>query len=335
VSDNGKIRWGLLGASNIAKEWLTAAIRSHPDCEVISVFTSSEERGKQYVEALNLKRYYTDLEAFLGDPDIDAVYISTTNDRHRNEVLAAARAGKHVLCEKPLALSVSDANDMVEAAQSAGIVFATNHHIRNMETHRAIKQILKSGEIGQVTSARVSFTVDLPENLARWRMYDQKRGAGVILDLTVHDLDTLRYYFDASPVRVSGIGCTTGDAPEGIIDNVATVWEFPGRVVVICQDSFLVPHGGTAVEIHGSAGSIVGKQVLWQEPQGEVIVSTADGTRCITVEHRVPYKRTIADFVAAIRGEGSPSASGGDGVESLRLALAAQEAIDTGKTVEL
>src|SRR4029077_6345394 len=140
-----RIRWGLLGASNIAKEWLCAAINNNPDCEAVSVFSTSEKRGTEWATALGLKRSYTDLNEFLSDPEMDAVYISTTNERHRDESIAAAQAGKHILCEKPLALSIKDAQAMVEAAKRANVVIATNHHLRNMETHRAIKDVIKSG----------------------------------------------------------------------------------------------------------------------------------------------------------------------------------------------
>jgi 1,5-anhydro-D-fructose reductase (1,5-anhydro-D-mannitol-forming) len=330
-----KIRWGLLGASNIAKEWLCAAINNNPDCEAVSVFSTSAKRGTECATALGLKRSYTDLNEFLSDPEMDAVYISTTNERHRDESIAAAQAGKHILCEKPLALSVKDAQAMVEAAKRANVVIATNHHLRNMETHRAIKDVIKSGEIGRITSARIGFTVSLPESLARWRLHVPAAGAGVALDLTVHDMDTLRYYFDVDPISVTGMAITSGEAAEGVADNMMTVWEFPGKVLVVCQDSFLVPYGGTAIEFHGLKGSIRGDDVLWQKPQGQVIVTTELGRREIKVEHKIPYDRTIEDFVAAVRGKGEPSVSGSDGLASLLLTLAALEAIETGRKVRI
>jgi 1,5-anhydro-D-fructose reductase (1,5-anhydro-D-mannitol-forming) len=331
----GKVRWGLIGASNIAKQWLCGSINRHPDCEVVSVYSRNEARAAAFAKDLGLQRQSTSLTDFLADPGIDAVYISTTNEKHHDEAIAAAKAGKHILCEKPLALSVADAQAMVDAADEAGVVFATNHHLRNMETHRAIKNIITSGQLGQITSARIAFTVDLPDDLARWRLNDPAAGAGVILDLTVHNMDLLRFYFDANPVAVTAMGVTSGAAPKGIKDNVMTVWEFPGRLLVSCQDSFLVPFGGTAVDVHGTLGSVHGDNVLWQKPQGKVVLRDKAGIREIAVEHRIPYDRTIVDFVNAIRGSGTPSVSGEDGVQSLRLAIAATRSIETSQTVKL
>ena len=335
MTRQSKLKWGLIGASNIARQWLTASINGHPDCEVVSVYSRDAKRASDYARDLNLRSHYTSLDALLADPEIDAVYISTTNEKHRDEAIAAAKAGKHILCEKPLTISLEDGQAMLEAARQAGVVLATNHHLRNMAAHRAIKDVIKSGELGEITSARIGFTVDLPGDLARWRLNDPSTGAGVVMDLTVHDVDLMRYYFDADPVAVTAMGLTSGGAPHGIKDNVMSVWEFPGRLLVVCQDTFLVPFGGTAVEIHGTEGSVHGVDVLWQKPQGTVTVRNKAGTREVPVTHVIPYDRTIDDFVNAVRGKGRPSADGEDGLKSLGYALAATEAMETGRTVRL
>ena len=127
MAKHGKLRWGLLGASNIAKQWLHTSISKHPDCEVVSVYSRDKERAAAYAKDLGLRRNFTDLDAFLSDPELDAVYISTTNDKHHDEAIAAAKAGKHILCEKPLALNVEDAQAMIDAARAADVVLATNH----------------------------------------------------------------------------------------------------------------------------------------------------------------------------------------------------------------
>ncbi len=330
-----KMNWGLIGASNIAREWLTDAINAHPNCQVVSVLSNDADRGAEYASQLDLQSCHTDLTSFLSSNDLDAVYISTTNEKHHEQMLASASAGKHVLCEKPLALSAQDAQEMVDAAAAANVTFATNHHIRNMETIREIRRIVADGELGKIVSGRISFTVKLPEHLARWRMNDPSTGAGVMLDLTVHNVDTMRFLLGADPIRVTGFGGTAGGGPSGILDNTTTTWEFPGSVYITCLDSFLVPHGGTAVELHGTKGSILGQEVLWQQPQGEIEVKTEAGSRSISVDHKVPYLRTINDFVNAVNGKGKTSASGEDGLKSLKYTLAAQKAITTGQAVDL
>ena len=132
------VRWGLIGASTIAREWVIGAIRAKGG-EVVSVLSSNAERGRAYAAKNGIARAATALDEILNDPAIDAVYISTTNELHRDQAIAAARAGKHVLCEKPLALSLEDACQMIAEARDAGVVLATNHHLRNAASHRAMR----------------------------------------------------------------------------------------------------------------------------------------------------------------------------------------------------
>src|SRR5258708_11046963 len=105
-------------------------------------------RGRAFAEANRIAASYPSVEALLADPDVDAVYISTTNELHKAQTLAAAAAGKHVLCEKPLALSLQDAREMVASCAKAGVVMATNHHLRNAASHRKMRELVVSGAIG-------------------------------------------------------------------------------------------------------------------------------------------------------------------------------------------
>ena len=99
-------RWGLIGASTIAHEWVIDAIRATGG-EVVSVMSSDAERGRKYAADHGIAKSVTDLDALVSDKNVDAVYISTTNELHREQAIAAARAGKHILCEKPLALTLA------------------------------------------------------------------------------------------------------------------------------------------------------------------------------------------------------------------------------------
>ncbi len=329
------VKWGLIGASNIARDWLVDAINRHPESDVKSVLSSSKERAQDFARAKGIKIATTDIEEILGDPEIDAVYVSTTNDRHHDEVIAAARAGKHILCEKPLALSVNHAESMVEACTKAGVVLATNHHIRNHESHRTIKTLIDNGDIGSINSIRMFFAVMLPDNLKTWRIYNKAAGAGAILDLTVHCADTLRFYTGRDPKRVIAFSATVGDGPKDVEDGVMSVWEFPDNIIAQCHDSLVVPHAGTGVEVHGTKASIFAPDTLWQKASGKVVLRNAGGEKEIPFEKKVPYDRTIADFVLAMRGQGNPSASGRDGLWSLKLGLAVQQSAAKGRAVEI
>ncbi len=327
--------WGLIGASTIASQYMIDAIRAQPGQAVVAVASSSAERGRAYAERHGIAAAYSSVDALLADPAVQVVYISTTNELHREQVLAAAAAGKHVLCEKPLALDVADALAIVKACRDAGVVMATNHHLRNAATHRKIRELVLGGAIGKPLFARVFHAVYLPPHLQGWRIDRPQAGGGVILDITVHDADTLRFVLGAEPVEAVGLTPSAAMAKQGLEDGVMAVLRFDNGVLAQLHDAFTVKHAGTGLELHGDAGSIVGRDVMTQQPVGSLLLRTAAGEQAVPVEHESLYERGVAAFCAAMRGEGPPAATAEDGVRSLLAATAVAEACRTGRAVRI
>lgn len=323
-----KPRWALIGASTIAREWVAPAIRDAGG-EISVVMSSNAERARTYAAENGIARGTTSLsEALEG---VDAVYVSTTNELHRDQVLAAAAAGKHVLCEKPLALTLEDARAMVAACEAAGVVMATNHHLRNAGTHRAMRAAIEAGRIGRPLFARVFHAVHLPAHLQGWRITDPKTGAGVVLDITVHDADTLRFVLGDEPEAVTAMVQRAGMGGEGIEDGVMGVVRFRSGLLAQFHDAFTTAHARTGFEVHGTEGSLVGVDCMTQRPVGSVTLRTAAGEEALPVAHENLYLRGLRAFHAAMRGEGAPAASGVDGVRSMAVAIAALDAARTGR----
>jgi 1,5-anhydro-D-fructose reductase (1,5-anhydro-D-mannitol-forming) len=329
------IGWGLVGASTIARDWMVDAIRSNPDSRIEAVCSGDVSRAKALAAEKGISDAYGSLVELLENPKIDAVYISSANERHLYEALAAAKAGIHVLCEKPLALEPNEAEEMVETCKRAGVVLATNHHLRDMESHRAIKRLIDEGAIGKVTSIRVFHAGQLPEELKTWRPSKNSAGAGAIFDLMVHDADLLRYYLGRNPSRITASVTTSGDGPQNIEDSIASIWEFSDNLLVQCHESFVVGSAPRGVEVHGSEGSILGVEIMSQTPGGAVTLRTAAGVENIPLENKITYHRGVADFVGAIQGAGRPSATGEDGVWSLKLAKAVALSAASGEAVTI
>jgi 1,5-anhydro-D-fructose reductase (1,5-anhydro-D-mannitol-forming) len=327
--------WGLIGASTIAAEHMIGAIRAQPGHAVVAVASSSAARAGEYAARHSIPAAYDTVEALLADPAVQVVYISTTNELHRDQVLAAAAAGKNVLCEKPLALTVADALQMVAACRKAGVVMATNHHLRNAATHRKIRELVEAGAIGKPLYARVFHAVYLPPHLQGWRIEKPHAGGGVILDITVHDVDTLRFILDAEPIEAIGLTQSTPLARAGLEDGVMAVLRFENGVLAQLHDAFTVKHAGTGIEIHGERGSIIGRDVMTQRPIGEVELRTADGVQNVPIAHENLYERGVAAFCSAIRGTGAPAATAEDGVRSLAAALAVAAACRSGTMVRI
>jgi 1,5-anhydro-D-fructose reductase (1,5-anhydro-D-mannitol-forming) len=325
------IGWGLVGASGHARQYMVPAFAADPSCRVVAVLSGSPARGAELAAEAGGARVYHELDALLADPEVDAVFISTVNELHAEQTIAAARAGKHVLCEKPLALTLDDARAMRDACAQAGVVLGCNHHLRNAPVHRAIRRALESGAIGRVLAVRVFHAIGLPEERRTWRLDEPGSGGGVVLDITVHDVDLLRFLLDDEVAEVTALTAAQG---LGAQDAVMGVLRFRGGVLASHHDAFTVPYAGTGIELHGTDGSIVARNALTQEPVGEAVLRR-DGveTPLELGEPESLYARAVRAFNGAIRGEGEPAVSGEDGIRSLAVALAVAESAASGRLV--
>ena len=328
------IRWGLIGASTIARQFMIAAIRNQPDGEVTAVMSSSAERAADYAKENGIAASFSSLADLLA-ADIDAVYISTTNELHLEQALAAAQAGKHVLCEKPLALNSADARRIVAACRDAGVVMGTNHHLRSAGAHRAMREAIATGRIGKPIAARVFHSVYLPEHLQGWRLTKPEAGGGVVLDITVHNADTLRFLLDDDPVEVAAFTQASGMASGGLEDGSMCIWRFKSGLIAQSHEGFTTRYATTGLEVHGTDGSLLAKDVMTQKPIGSVTLRTEQGEEELSFDREELYTRSLRAFHAAIRGESQPSATGEDGVWSLACAEAALQSAKTGRAVKI
>ncbi len=324
------MKWALVGASTIAREYVIAAIRAQTGHEVARLVSGSAERGEGYAEENGIPMSGTELDTALADPEIGAVYISTTNEKHFPQAMAAIAAGKHVLCEKPLAMTLEDAVTMVRAAEDAGLTFATNHHLRCSGSHRAIRALVSEGRIGRVLSMRIFHAVHLPPHLQGWRINDASAGGGVIPDITVHDADVTRFILGEDPKTVVAQMAASGMG-DSVEDSAMSVWSMPSGAMVMTHESFTHPFAGSGLEVHGTEGSIFASGVMTQQPLGEIELVTAEGRAPVSYSDHDLYTQGLADFAAAIRGEGPPAATGWDGVKSLAVALSVRASAASGQ----
>jgi 1,5-anhydro-D-fructose reductase (1,5-anhydro-D-mannitol-forming) len=322
------VRWGLIGATVIGREWMIAAIREAGG-EIVAVMSTDPARAAAYAKEFGIPRAVTSLHELFG-AGIDAVYVATTNERHRAETIAAAKAGIHVLCEKPLATSLADARAMVDACSKAGVVLATNHHLRNSAVHGAMRDLITAGRIGRPLSARVVHAGFLPAHLHGWRLKTPEAGAGAILDLTVHDADLLRFILGDEPEAVTTLAQNSGLAAEGIEDAALSLIRFRSGLLAHLFDGFTTRYVETGVEVHGPDGSLVARNCMSQTPGGTLVLRDAKGEEPIALTHHNYYTPGVRAFHDAIAGKGEPAASGRDGLISLAVALAALDSARTG-----
>ena len=315
------MRWGFIGASRIA-ERVMPALRKLPGQELVGVVSRSAERAKQFAAEQGLSHSDTDLERFLRDGRFDAVYISSTNEQHCAQTLAALGAGCHVMCEKPLAMSIADAKRMVSEAAARGRVLATNHHLRGSDCHAQMRALIASGAIGRVHGAQVTHAVYLPEQLQGWRLDQPEAGGGVVLDILVHDVDVLRYVLQAEPRRIYTSTAQAGLGRGEVEDSAMSVIEFDGPVLAQLHQSFVAPHGVTRVHVLGTEGNLYAEGSLTQAGAGQLWLRDAQGERELPVPKVDLYEAGFSAFVRACAGDGAPLASGLDGARSMAAALA-------------
>jgi 1,5-anhydro-D-fructose reductase (1,5-anhydro-D-mannitol-forming) len=325
------VRWALIGASDIAATRMIPAIRSRGD-DIAAVVSSNADHGQRFATDNGIATASTDLDAVLGRQDVDAVYISSRNDRHVEHSLAAVAAGKHVLCEKPMALDPDDAQRVLDAAVDARVIFAVNHHLPGAATHRAIRSLIADGAIGIPLAVSVCHAVLLPERLRGWRLGGE-HGSGVVLDITCHDASVLNAALRVPATTATAVGVSQGQWSAGTPDAVMSSLTY-GEITVQTHDAFTIAHRPTSFDVFGTDGAILATDVMTQDPIGEVVLRTAAGDKPIDVgERRDLYDTVLAGFAHAIAGTGPPTVTGADGANALLVAQAVNDSITEQRTV--
>lgn len=326
------LRWGLIGASDIAATRIIPAMRRLGH-QVSGVSSLTEEQAAEYAHQHQIPYATSDLDLLVSRDDVNAVYISTINRLHYQHTLIAAAAGKHVLCEKPVAMNLTDAWSMVRACDAAGVVFGVNHHLPCAATHREIRRLVADGAVGQPLGVRVFHAVQLPERLATWRLTDPAAGAGVPLDITVHDAAVVNRLL-GRPLDAAALGVRQGPWGAAVDDAIMSVLRYEGNVLAQTHDAFTVRYAGTGLEVHGAEGSILARDVMTQDPVGSVLLRDSGGERELDIGGRRDlYEVSLEEFARAVEEKAEPAVTGADGVRALAVALAVQEAVSSGRQV--
>lgn len=326
------IRWGLVGASDIAATRVAPAMRAAGH-KVVGVCSAANGHAANWART-NKVDFATDNLDHLLDA-VDAVYISSRNDKHAAQALTAIAAGKHVLLEKPLATTLADATRVVEAADEAGVTLAVNHHLPQAGTHRKVRELVSAGLIGRPLAVSVRHAVLLPERLRGWRLGGEP-GAGVILDITVHDASVLNPLLGGPASRVSAVATSQGPWSAESEDAAMVSLEYRGNVLAQTHDSFTSAHTPTRLEVHGDEGTITALDVMTQDPDGRVLLTTDLGVKEVDVtDRRDLYLVTIEAMADAVAGVGRPAVTGREGLAAYAVGQAALDAANSGRTITL
>ncbi|MGH1414424.1 MAG: inositol 2-dehydrogenase [Pelagimonas sp.] len=327
------MRVGLLGAGRIGNVH-AQAITTHPESELAAVSDAFEQNAQALASGYGCDVLSSD--QIFADPSIDAVLIATSTDTHSDLIEAAAAAGKAVLCEKPVDLSLERASACLETvgAKASDIMIGFNR--RFDPSFSALKAAIDAGEIGKTELLSITSFDPAPPPVEYIKV-----SGGLFRDMMIHDFDMANYIFGAAPVTVSAVGTSIADpaiGAEGDVDTaVVTLTYADGRIAVIKNSRRAVYGYDQRVEVLGSEGLLQAQNVL----ENTVVKSTTDGVSSAKptyffLERYMPaYRAEWAAFVEANKaGKGMP-VDLKDGVAALAMAEAATRSSKTGKPVVL
>ena len=243
------LRWGIIGPGQIANDFVTS-IHEYSDQHAVAVGSRSLERAQAFASKLGVDRAYGSYEEVVADPDVDIVLVSSPHSEHREHALLAIEAGKHVLCEKPIALSAREAQDIADAARAAGVFAMEAMWTRFLPKFTVISQLLADGVIGtpEVVLADLGFRAEFnPEG----RMFNPALGGGGLLDLGVYPVWFAQFAL-GTPSAVHAFGSL---APTGVDQQVSMGLEYESGAQATIAVSLLADTGGRGV-IAGSEGRI-------------------------------------------------------------------------------
>jgi len=345
------MRLGILGCGRIAANH-AAALRAIAGVDLVAVADVDADRAREFARRHGVPLAYTDPEELFG-AGLDAVTVCTPHQAHLDGVLAAARHGVHVLCEKPVAVSVADADRMVAATDGAGVHFGVLFQRRFWPAAQRIRAALDDGRLGPPVAGGVVARLrrDAAYYADRWRGRWDTEGGGVLMTQAIHHVDLLQWYMGPA-VRVTGRYATL--VHEGVIeveDTAGAIVEFAsGALATIQAGTTFDPGLGIQVWVSDARGRTAGV-AEYPEGVGFTDVWTVPGPGAAAPYrpgsepdlplgeihgHLVPYHaEQIADFVRAVREGREPAVTGREAVKSLEIVQAVYESSRTGAPVDL
>ncbi|MGD9496457.1 MAG: Gfo/Idh/MocA family protein [Armatimonadota bacterium] len=326
------LRWAIVGCGDIANKRVAPAIVADANSEMLAFFSHTPARAEEMRARFGAARAYSDLSALLADDEVDAVYIASPQQRHCAETVAAAQAGKHVLCEKPMAVTLDECQRMVDACAQSGVALAVAYYRRWYPKARAMKRLIDEGAIGTPVRARIRVGGRYDPAEADWKYWrvTAAAGGGALMDVGSHRLDVACYLL-GEPARVAGL---TGHLAMdyNVPDTETLICEMAGGAHLVCECQWNLPLASDEMEVHGTEGALIATPF-----DGDALVlRTPTGDSPIALEpncHNV-HLPLIASFAQRVSAGEPPEFDGIDGMQASRIITAAYRSAHSGRWEE-
>ncbi len=337
------INIGLLGAGWFGREAHLKNLLRLPECNVMSISSRSAESRAAAKELVGDQlQCFENWRDVLKLDALDAVIVALTNDQHHEAAMAAFAAGKHVLCEKPLGLTIAECDDIIAAAKSAGKVLQVGHEMRHQGLYQKMKSMVEAGDVGD---ARIMWCREYRGPMRPgWRSSEKLTG-GMLLEKNCHHFDLFNWIFNAKPLRVSAFGGTDVLTDRELLDNAQVLVEYEGGRRAVLEICLFAPTGGDCeIGIVGSGGRIdTRNQAIFlehhrfdpQEYTSRQVADPDDEAGFKDASGRVDrgIKAELAHFLECCQTGATPLNDGESARLNIAVCLAAQESIRSGQVI--
>ncbi|MDD2485016.1 MAG: Gfo/Idh/MocA family oxidoreductase [bacterium] len=346
------VKWGIIGCGGIARRRMVPALAECKDSKVVAVMDVDKRAADEVAGQIGARAFYTEA-GLLADPEIEAVYIATPVFLHHRQVLQAAAAGKHIMVEKPISISVTEAEAMINACRQAGIYFTEGYMMKYHALNVKAREMVQAGEIGPVVFARAQLGCWYPDMPGAWRQDPKLGGGGALIDMATHCYDLLQYIIGSKIKEVFAFTDTlTFKYP--VDDSSTTMLKFENGAQAVVDAFFNVPDsaGQGKLELYGNKGSIQAEGTIGQASTGRMAAYLSDDAQAYDPQQSKDSldvdKREVAyspvnmyaaemDYLSqCIEKRQAPTMSTGEeGLFILKVANAAYESGKTGCKIEV
>ena len=328
-----RLGWGIIGIGNIVRSTMAPAMLVEPACDLVAAVSRDRDRANDFAREFGARLAYTDYDEMLANHEVDAVFIATPNLFHADQVVAAARAGKHVLCDKPLGTNVADAKRAFDACESAGVSLGINFHNRHLPWVRDVSRLIAGGTIGDVRVVQLQVASG-PRQYDNWRADPVMAGLGSVHNVGVHGLDFLRVLLQSDPVEVMAM---FDQAPgSGEVEMLALIQlRFENGVMVQYNANEKLRDPLNDIVIYGTQGRVMGRSFTRSRSDGELAILTDSGETTTRYQAPEAHRLSLAAFTNALLSGEEPNASGLDGLRSAQVCEAIERSARERRLVKV
>jgi 1,5-anhydro-D-fructose reductase (1,5-anhydro-D-mannitol-forming) len=322
--------WGIIGIGRAADTLVAPGITADPNSRLVHVVSRDAGRGKAFGDKHGAVRSGTDFDAMLADPEVDVVAVTSPNAHHPAQVIAAAAAGKHILSDKPLAPDAAEAERVIAACSAAGVRIGMNFQTRHHSCFQVAKQVIDSGEIGDIISIQVDASPGHAP-VGGWRADPELAGLGAVNNIAVHIYDLLRFLTNSEVTEVSAMFETGREAKLELLPMV--LMRFASGALAFANGNQFTPMPLNDIVIHGTTGRIDGRGITRPMQEGEMRVVTAAGERTEHYQTHDCYELLVKALSQAILDGRDPDPSGVDGLRCVEITDAIKRSAREGLVV--